>query len=692
MDFSITNEEIEALRTYKEHNYEAMNQLLVSNCETDIALLSDEIESKVITLSYDKESVITNLAMIKTIYELMQKVYYNRGKREGWALARGTNMAEIERLKNEPYIDKFLSTTADYKRAENEFSTVWQSPAVMYICGEANIPYIVVDDILGKKNENQEMIIAPFTRIKEIKEYKEIEMPNHVKTLRTYNVSLEKQELEQLSEEERNGLYQYIIEHADDIDKRLQECIILEKENRIHYENIRKLEQLLAKYEIHSETMEEEGNPSQRQADLDDIERITKQLDELKEIASALFRVRKNHMDVITNWKKNIAVYMMAECREIEIKYEAEAKILEEKRQEKLKKYEEEAKIKYEMVKNETMDALLENVKQECKENVQAVEKLLENIKNLISKQQNHAKIAGNVGATYSALNNGFEMKKIAEMLQELLQRIALKVETLCEQEDKTLVEEKLNDIAKVNLQISTLINYLNNPKIATKNSHITRFDEMAIIEENELKRGIAERIRYIQGEAELKKLKDDLEMIDEKGAFSKFFGIFTGRNKLDECMIEQIEIRQKSIRRTLARRLSLVHNYSIHEWIAQIKMFINENNDDALVEEDIAELETLQEELKRNFVILDSKVDMIVEQKEGRNLPYEKKRMNKRELIEIETYRFLNKYGYDIQERDTEQNEPAYQDTMANEIARIVDYINSSNILEETDTLRKEA
>ena len=639
MDFSITNEEIEALRTYKEHNYEAMNQLLVSNCETDIALLSDEIESKVITLSYDKESVITNLAMIKTIYELMQKVYYNRGKREGWALARGTNMAEIERLKNEPYIDKFLSTTADYKRAENEFSTVWQSPAVMYICGEANIPYIVVDDILGKKNENQEMIIAPFTRIKEIKEYKEIEMPNHVKTLRTYNVSLEKQELEQLSEEERNGLYQYIIEHADDIDKRLQECIILEKENRIHYENIRKLEQLLAKYEIHSETMEEEGNPSQR---------ITKQLDELKEIASALFRVRKNHMDVITNWKKNIAVYMMAECREIEIKYEAEAKILEEKRQEKLKKYEEEAKIKYEMVKNETMDALLENVKQECKENVQAVEKLLENIKNLISKQQNHAKIAGNVGATYSALNNGFEMKKIAEMLQELLQRIALKVETLCEQEDKTLVEEKLNDIAKVNLQISTLINYLNNPKIATKNSHITRFDEMAIIEENELKRGIAERIRYIQGEAELKKLKDDLEMIDEKGAFSKFF--------------------------------------------AQIKMFINENNDDALVEEDIAELETLQEELKRNFVILDSKVDMIVEQKEGRNLPYEKKRMNKRELIEIETYRFLNKYGYDIQERDTEQNEPAYQDTMANEIARIVDYINSSNILEETDTLRKEA
>lgn len=46
--------------------------------------------------------------------------------------------------------------------------------------------------------------------------------------------------------------------------------------------------------------------------------------------------------------------------------------------------------------------------------------------------------------------------------------------------------------------------------------------------------------------------------------------------------------------------------------------------------------------------------------------------------MIEIETYRFLNKYGYDM---ELKSNEPKYQDTMANEILRIVEYINSSKI-----------
>ena len=67
----------------------------------------------------------------------------------------------------------------------------------------------------------------------------------------------------------------------------------------------------------------------------------------------------------------------------------------------------------------------------------------------------------------------------------------------------------RLEKISKVNIEISTLINYLNNPKIAVRNSKVTRFDEMAIIEENELKRRIAEKIRDIRGEAELKKLKE---------------------------------------------------------------------------------------------------------------------------------------------------------------------------------------
>ena len=44
IDFNITDEEIEALKNYEEKNYEAINQMLVSDAETDIALLKIEGE------------------------------------------------------------------------------------------------------------------------------------------------------------------------------------------------------------------------------------------------------------------------------------------------------------------------------------------------------------------------------------------------------------------------------------------------------------------------------------------------------------------------------------------------------------------------------------------------------------------------------------------------------------------------
>lgn len=679
INLNFTEEEIEALKYYKNEQYKAINQLLVSNCETDIALLSEENQN--IAISYDRENVSKNMSVIKTIYELMQKVYYQKKSSEGWAFVRGTNIAEIEILKNELYIDKFLSTTRDSEKAEKQFSSIWNRPAIMYICGNSNIPYIETDEILGKRDDNSEVIIAPFTRIKEIKESQEINIENSSKTIKTYNVKLEKQELDELSENERIGLYHYILDNANSVNRRLQECISLENENTVNYENMRKLEQLLSKYETTVERKENERDytESERRADFDDIERINKELDELKNIASEIYQIKKSHIDFVTNWKRNIAVYLMAECREIELKYIAISEVKEEKENEKIEKYKEEVRIEAELLENKNYEEIYEIIKKECEENKQVTDKLFKNIEALISKQQNYAKIARNLGTDYCALANAFEMKKNTESLIELIENINQKVENINEQEDKLDQVDKLKKISEVNIQVSTLINYLNNPKIATQKNNINRFDEIAIIEENELKRGIATRIREIRGEAELKKLKDDLELLEDKSAISRFFGIFTGQNKLDEFMIEQIEVRRNSIRRTLSKKMTLTNSYSIHELIADIRMFIEENCDDELVEESVADLEALQEELKRNFVILESRVRDIIYEKEGKNLPANDKKLSKIELIEIETYQFLHKYGYDI---TTVEVEPAYQNTVASEISKIVEYIKSSEIL----------
>ena len=772
IDFNITDEELEALKNYKEKNYEAINQMLVSDAETDIALLSSEVENKVVSISYDRLAVIEYLKSIKLIYSLILKYYNSLKNNNIKSIYRGTNLSEIERIKNELFIDRMLSATESDDEALNVYSAIWNRPACMNIVLDANIPYIIVKDVLKDKKYKNEIIVSPFTKIKFISEDEEQKIDKSAKSSKIYNIELEKQVLDELNERERSGLYQYILENAYYIKKKIVECIELEKENAINFENIRKLEQLLSKYETEIEEKEESDDIAKDDIDYDDIERITHELKELKNLSTSLFEVRKENINFINMWKRNIAVYMIAECREIEkmfenvspvnndeINFVSEGYIPNEEKEETIddtskqeettndtvienetatedidnkeesdedkvekvsneiieeiketeapkfditetkivkivrdaifgKKEDEEAKDDaketVEVVKKEmtAIEELENRVKEECNENLDSAETLLNDIKDLITKQQNHAKIAGNTGAVYSALNNAFEMRKVAETLQELLKNIFAKVEVICELEkDENIKREKLEDISEKNIQISTLFNYLNNPKIAAQNSKATRFDEMAIIEENELKRGIAERIRSIRSEAELKKLKDDLDIIETKGSLSRFFGFFTGQNKLDDFMNEQIEIRQLAIRRTLSKNLSLAYNYSIHELMAEIEMFINENSDDELVLDDVTDLKAMAEELRRNFIILESKVQNIVEKKEGKNLLLDNKKISRREIIEIETYRFLNKYGYDISTKDNER-EPKYQDTMANEIARIVEYINSAKIL----------
>ena len=57
----------------------------------------------------------------------------------------------------------------------------------------------------------------------------------------------------------------------------------------------------------------------------------------------------------MTNWKKNIAVYLMAECKEIELKYIALSEVIEEKEQEKIEKYKQEIKIEAEILEEQIL-------------------------------------------------------------------------------------------------------------------------------------------------------------------------------------------------------------------------------------------------------------------------------------------------------------------------------------------------
>ena len=58
--------------------------------------------------------------------------------------------------------------------------------------------------------------------------------------------------------------------------------------------------------------------------------------------------------------------------------------------------------------------------------------------------------------------------------------------------------------------------------------------------------------------------------------------------------------------------------------------------------------------------------------------LPVDTRKISKQEQLEIESYRFLSKNGYDNID-DTKKEEAKYANTMAHEIKRITDYIDAS-------------
>ena len=668
MEKNLTEEELNSINKYRTEYYSRINQFLSQDVDADISLIMNGEN-----IDYSQKSVHENIEIIKNMCIAIMKNSVNFFK--DWIFYRVVNIAEINRLKAENKIDRFLLASEYEENAKKNVGANTSRYALIKICGEKNIPYI-------KLNEDiDEIVISPFLQVASIEENFDVSYNDLIR----YTVFLKCQQTEKLSEVEEEEIFNSIMSNADIVNEKLKECVKLEEENNINFENIRKLEQLLINRNsaIEKENYDKDNTSSEKQADLDDIERINVELDSLKSIAIDIFDKRKENLFFIANWKKDVVKYIMFEFNKLKEKYRTEKdneiinpneeiNLDSEKKDEdnEVPKQDENIVVIQEKVE---LDSEVAEVKKECQENVSVVEKLLDDIKNLIYKQQNHARIAELLNSNYKALNNAFEMKNYAEELQALVNSISNKIDSLTKED--TL---ELQKISKTNIQVSTLLNYLNNPKSAVSKK-INRFEELNILEENELKREIAETIKNIRCEAELKKLRDDKEILQERSGFKKFIGKFTGRNKLNEAMLEQIEIRQTAIKKTFKVKMPLAKNYSIHNMIAEIEMFIQDNTDDELVIEDVNVLKNIRDNLKKNFIIIDSRVVSIIDQKTGKNLPFDSRKMTKKELIEIDTYRFLNKYGYD---RPAQADEPEYQDTLAKEIKRIVDYIKTSEIL----------
>ena len=282
INFNFTDEDLEVLRKYRNQEYLAINQLLVSNSEIDLQVLLNSSEDNEDFNFYTRDVIEGNIKLIKDLYKVMLKAYYKKPNREAWVLSYATNVNEIERLKNEIYIDSFLVTTSNKEKVKEKLAG--QMPALLNIAGDGNVPVLNIDEALGKDTTEPEILISPFTKIKEFKENEQISLEDE-RILRIYTITLEKQDLQEITEEERKSIYDYIMASTDVVNQKLKETAENEKDKDQINEEIRKLEVLLSKYEseIAKKTQERDYPKFERVADEEDVYRIKEDISNLKE-------------------------------------------------------------------------------------------------------------------------------------------------------------------------------------------------------------------------------------------------------------------------------------------------------------------------------------------------------------------------------------------------------------------------
>ncbi len=315
------------------------------------------------------------------------------------------------------------------------------------------------------------------------------------------------------------------------------------------------------------------------------------------------------------------------------------------------------------------------------KSNKDESELILKRSEELIKIEQKFAKIAADCGANYVAVSDGFRTREAALELFTLMDNIYKDFEeyyiALTSNGEKNAVKEiRYKKVLDDDNQIGILINYFNNAKSAKPGTSVDRFDELALIEENELKRQIAEYVFKTIAKSHIYIIEQEIEDLENKTSMEKVKIYLSGNKDVEEFRVCENEYKIEKIEKKLSKTFSIEKNYSIHEILAYIIMFKEENsrNEDEKIQKTIQKLTIVENTIESNFNVDIDKVAEIMLEKSYDKLPLNKKSRNMKELEKIEyvTDGFLKQYSYDTIE-DTISKK--YPDTVAKEIKKIIDY-----------------
>ena len=422
--------------------------------------------------------------------------------------------------------------------------------------------------------------------------------------------------------------------------------------------DIEEIEEKISKTEILEEKLKNEDYTNDTNSEIKDIEKAKEELrlelEEKEKIKDELYNQLKNLKERYKESFLNILEY---------IKYIK----LEEKR------YIDAGIDDKEKVKLFELEKIL-------RKNKNKSDKMVEDISDLIRKQQKYAKIGAETNSKYSSLIDGFKIKQEAEKLRKILTDMYSDYkEYYFNKLNKKLpnieYERKLTKILEVAEKAEIFLNYIYNPKNSKQRTDLNRFDELILIEENEIKRKITKEVDAIIANANLIIIDEEIDTIETKKVLEKLFDIIIGKRKKDKERVIKLEELAEEVDAKLRQTYTINRNYKIHDVLAKIMIFKSENIGDELVKDLVDKITVIEKAIAKNFVISEETVLKKIEELKMLKLPVVVEKDSENEM-EYELALIRHKYEYD---NIYDEEEVKYVDTTANEIKQIIEYIKLS-------------
>jgi len=182
--------------------------------------------------------------------------------------------------------------------------------------------------------------------------------------------------------------------------------------------------------------------------------------------------------------------------------------------------------------------------------------------------------------------------------------------------------ERKLPKILEIAEKVEVFLNYIYNPKNAKQRTDLNRFDELILIEENEIKRKITKEVDTIIANANLIIIDEEIDTIETKKVLEKLFDIIIGKRKQDKERIIKLEELAEEVDAKLRQTYTINRNYKIHDVLAKIMIFKSENIGDELVKDLVDKITVIEKAIAKNFVISEETVLKKIEELKMLKLP----------------------------------------------------------------------